>query len=298
MFDVVIVGGAVAGLSAGLLLGRCRRDVVICDAGRPRNRFSHAMHGFLSREGISPKEFLEISRNQIARFPNVQFREGTVTRIEREGDGFAVETGDGVRLKCRFVLLATGITDELPDLRGAEELYGRSLHHCPYCDGWEHRDEPLAVYGKGEAGIELASEMLVWSRDLIYFSDGVALAAPARDRLRGLGVEIIETKIDALVGNNGSLEAIVLSDGKRVERKAMFFIGPQHQNSELARKLGCDLEEGFVTCGEESETCVPGLYVAGNTSTGLQLAIVAAAEGARAAHAINTKLTEQTGPWP
>jgi len=295
MTDVLIVGGSVAGLSAGLLLGRCRRSVVICDAGRPRNRFSREMHGFLSREGISPAEFFKVCREQAAEFPNVRFHEGTVIALERDGDRFIAETDDGSRFQSRVALLATGIVDELPDLRGIEKLYGRSVHHCPYCDGWEHRDEPIAVYGKGDAGIELAGEMLIWSNDIVYFSDGAALSASARDRLAGLGIQTIETRISALAGTNGRLESISLADGRCVERRALFFAGAQRQNSELAQKLGCELEGGFVTCGEDAKTCVPGLYVAGNTSTGLQLAVVAAAGGARAAHAINTELMKRTG---
>jgi thioredoxin reductase len=290
MFDVAIVGGSIAGLSAALLLGRCRRNVAVCDNGRARNRFSHHMHGFLSREGIPPAEFLEVSRKQIAEFPNVRFHAGTVMGIQRGSDEFSLTLQEGAILRARTVLLATGIVDELPDLPGLEELYGRSVHHCPYCDGWEHQDEPIAVYGKGEAGIEMAEEMRIWSRDLIYFSDGENLSEPALGRLGKLGVKVVRTKISALSGENGKLDTILLSDGEGVARKAMFFVSTQRQNCDLADKLGCSFQGGFVTADDDLKTCVPGLYVAGNTSTGLQLAIVAAAEGTKAAHAINLEL--------
>jgi thioredoxin reductase len=293
MTDVVIVGGSVAGLSAALLLARCRREVIVCDEGLPRNRFSHQMHGFLSREGIPPSEFLQISRDQIAEFPNVRFHRDRIISIRGEGDGFEAETKDGIVFRCSIILLATGIVDELPDLPGIETLYGRTVHHCPYCDGWEHRDESLAVYGKGEAALELAKEMLTWSTDVVYFSDGLILSESARAKLAALGVGLVEKKIASLVGNGGKLEMVKLADGENYPRQAMFFVSSQRQNCDLARQLGCELKDEFVTCDNEAKTCVPGLYVAGNTSTGLQLAIVAAAEGAKAAHSINTELNER-----
>lgn len=290
MIEVFIVGGSVAGLSAGLLLGRCRRHVVICDSGRPRNRFSRHMHGFLSREGIPPSEFLQISREQLARFPSVQFHRALATSIARRGNEFAITTDDGARFRAQTVLLATGILDEIPDLPGIEDFYGRSVHHCPYCDGWEHQDEPIAIYGKGDAAAGLAEEMLIWSSDIVYFSDGATLSRSVRDKLERLGIDVVETKIVALRGAEGRLEFVELTNGDLCARQSMFFLSPQRQNCELAEKLGCELDAGFVICDGDAKTCIPGVYAAGNTSTGLQLAIVAAAEGAKAAHAINTEL--------
>lgn len=251
------------------------------------------MHGFLSREGIPPAGFLEISREQLAQFPDVQLFGGRVTAIEREGDGFRIHVDDNRRFRAPVVLLATGILDELPDLPGIKELYGISVHHCPYCDGWEHRDEPIAIYGKGDTAVELAEEMPLWSRDLLYFSDGIALPPSARDRLETAHIGIVETGIRTLHGSDGCLKSIELEDGTRIERRSMFFVSPQRQNTDLAKKLGCEIDAGFVTCDENARTCVPGLYAAGNTSTGLQLAIIAAAEGAKAAHVINVELLER-----
>jgi len=136
-------------------------------------------------------------------------------------------------------------------------------------------------------------EMLIWSLDVVYFSDGVLLVASERTKLDAMGVGLIETKITALVGKEGKLEMVKLAGGGSFPRKAMFFMSSQRQNCGLAQKLGCELREGFVACDDNAKTCVPGLYVAGNTSMGLQMAIVAAAEGAKAAHSINTELSEK-----
>lgn len=291
MLEVLIVGGSVAGLGAALLLGRCRRSVVICDTGLPRNRFSHHMHGFLSREGIAPAEFLDVCREQLLKFPNVQLRDGQIISIERDGEAFRAETKTGEVFVARAVLLATGIIDELPPIPGIEALYGTSVHHCPYCDGWEHQDEAIAVYGPGDPGMELALEMLSWSADIIYFSDGESVRESGRLKLQARGIGIIETKIAALHGHDGHLARVILADGECIDRKALFFMSSQRQNCDLASKLGCELKEGFVVCGTDSATNVPGLFAAGNTSSGLQLAIVAAAEGAKAAHSINTLLS-------
>lgn len=248
------------------------------------------MHGFLSREDIDPSEFLQISRDQLAKFPNVELHSGLVSSIEGERGAFDVQTREGVRFRSRTVLFATGILDEIPELSGIENFYGTSVHHCPYCDGWEHRDEPIAVYGKGDAAIGLAEEMLIWSDDIAYFSDGVPLSPSAASELDRLKIPAFQLKISALGGRDGSLEFVELADGTRCPRRAMFFSSSQRQNCELAGKLGCDLEGGFVICDGDAKTCVPGIYAAGNTSTGLQLAVVAAAEGAKAAHAINNEL--------
>ena len=295
VFDVIIVGGGPAGLSAALVLGRCRRRVLICDAGNPRNAKSHGLHGFLTRDGIEPAEFLRIGREQLRPYETVELREIEVTDARREDDGFEITLSNGERLRSRKLLLATGVVDEVPKLEGLDKFYGRSVFHCPYCDGWEFRDQPLAVYGRGENVVGLALELRLWSRDLVICTDGPGeITDKDRQRLEQHRISIREEKIARLEGNGDALEQIVFIDGEAIVVRGMFFSTGQHQASGLAEKLGCDFsEEGCVSTGEYETTNVPGLYVAGDASRLVQFVIVAASEGAQAAVAINKELMKE-----
>lgn len=291
MFDVIIVGAGPAGLSAALILGRCRRKVLVCDAGRPRNSASRALHGFLTRDGIEPAEFIRIGREQLRPYTTIQLRSEEVTHARQIDDGFEVKVAGDV-VSARKLLLATGVVDRLPDLEGLESFYGRSVFHCPYCDGWELRDQPIAIYGQGDRGAGLALELTGWSRDLIVCSDGPAtISAAERKQLEQLNVPLREERISRLEGTDGQLERIVFDTGEHILRRGMFFNTGQDQHCDLAASLGCDFtDRGAVRTGEYEMTNVPGLFVAGDASRAVQLVIVAAAEGAEAAFAINKAL--------
>ncbi len=294
MFDVIIVGAGPAGLSAALILGRCRRSVLLCDTGRPRNAASLAMHGFITRDGIPPDEFLRIGREQLQQYESVELRSISVSDARQLDDAFEVQLEDGTRVTSRKLLLTTGVVDELPEIEGIEKLYGRSVHHCPYCDGWEVRDQPLAIYGKGRHGYELALELTVWSRDLALCTNGEPLEEKQRQRLARNNIRVCEERITRLEGKDGILERIIFADGAVLPRRALFFFSEEHQHSDLPEKMGCDFtKRGAVRTGEYEGTCVPGLYVAGDSSRRVQLVIVAASEGAQAAFAINTELLKE-----
>ena len=293
MYDVIIVGAGPAGLNAALVLGRCRRRVLVVDDGHPRNASTRALHGFLTRDGVAPRELLALACDELARYETVVVRSGHVTDAKRGEDGFTITLANGEREESRFLLLATGVTDELPPLAGIEAFYGTSAHHCPYCDGWEHRDEPLAIYGEGSAGPDLALELTAWSRDLALLTNGATdVGARDRERLRERDIAIYEQPIARLEGQNGRLARVVFADGSSLARSAMFFHGGKRQKSDLAQRLGCEVDEtGMVPTGKYEVTEVPGLFVAGDASRSLQLAIIAAAEGASAAVVINGALT-------
>jgi thioredoxin reductase len=297
MFDVIIVGAGPAGLSAALLLGRCRRNVLVCDSGQPRNQASRALHGFLTRDGTSPLELRRLGRDELVRYPNVRVRDVEVIDARCEPGGFELVLRDGERLQTRMLLLATGRRDLVPDVPGFKRFYGRGVYHCPYCDGWEHRDQPIVVYGSGRLGAEIAREMLTWSSHLtLCTATGAALAEEDRRRVGSVGIGIVDTPIATLEGDaKGMLKAVVFADGAVLPCQALFFCEEcLPQRSALAERLGCDFDEqSSVVCKAHAATNVPGLYVAGNVRGGLHLAIMAAAEGAEAAIAVNEALLAQ-----
>ena len=296
MYDVIIVGAGPAGLSAALILGRCRRSVLMCDTGKPRNAASHAMHGYLTRDGIPPREFLAIGRKELERYDTVELRHISVESAQcRENGRFEVTLADGQCVVSRKLLIATGVVDNVPQLDGIGPLYGRSVFHCPYCDGWEVRDEPIAIYGRGDRGVGLSLELTVWSRDLVLCTDGPAgIEDTDRERLERNGIAVREQKIARLEGEDGILRCVVFEGGETLPRRALFFTTGQLQRSELAVALGCEInDKGTVHTGKYETTHLPGLFVAGDASRAVQWVIVAASEGAEAAFAINTDLIKE-----
>jgi thioredoxin reductase len=291
-FDCVIVGAGPAGLSAALMLGRCRRKVLVCDIGEPRNVRAAGLHNYLTRDGTRPAEFLDLARQEVARHPNVTFRRVEVLDAARSPDGFRIVCADGRQVAARKLLLATGVVDELPAIDGLEALYGTSVHHCPYCDGWEWRDQPIAVYGSGEEGKALALGLTVWSKDVVLCTGGPSgLTEEDLEQLAQEGIEVRQEPVARLEGRDGLLERLVFETGGSLPRRALFICSGQHQRSALARKLGCRFtSKGAVDTGTCEATDVPGLYVAGDASKEAQFVIVAAAEGAEAGMAINKAL--------
>jgi thioredoxin reductase len=295
MYDCIVVGGGPAGLSAALMLGRCRRRVLVCDVGEPRNRWSHAVHGFLTRDGLPPGTFLRMAREDLRPYDTVEIRSARVVDAARDPRGFEVQCEDGTRLRTRKLLLATGVVDELPDIAGLAELYGRSVHHCPYCDGWEWRDQPVGVYGRGDAAAGLALSLTVQTRDLVLCTDGPAVHSDwMRERLDTFDIRVREQRVVRLEGREGRLDRIVFEEGAAENRRALFFATGQRQASELPARLGCVFtEDGAVDTGRCEATNVPGLYVCGDASREAQFVVVAAAEGAEAGMAINKALLEE-----
>jgi thioredoxin reductase len=295
--DVVIVGGGPAGLSAALILGRCHRQVLLCDDNQQRNRASKAIHGLLGREGLPPSAFLDEARQELTRYKSVSFRGTRVTNIRPAEDGFAFDCADGTDGVASKVLLATGIVDELPEIAGIELLYGVSVHHCLYCDGFEYTGKSVAAFGRGDKGAELAVMMKHWIADVVACSDGTEVSADAARKLKQHGIPLWSEPIVALEGANGVLAKIKFKSGRDLARAALFFSTGCHQATDLFQRLGCKRDEkgGVVTDPATEGTSVPGVYVAGDVSRDVLLVSIAIAEGAKAAVAINKAFLRRDG---
>ncbi len=305
-YDAVIVGAGTAGLSAALVLGRSRRRVLVLDGGEPRNAPSAGAHGFFTRDGVHPGELLEIGREQLKPYGGVEYRAMRATEVSGSDGSFEVRLEDGDEVLARKLVLATGVVDELPETPGFRELWGRGVYHCPYCHGWEVRDRQLAVYAGGKdivGPVERAVLIRNWSRDLVVLSDGPSdLDAAGREKLDALDVTLNEKRIARLEGrNDGSedLSRVLFEDGSSLEREGLFCTPPQHQRSDLAEALGCEIvamgPAAAVVKAEPMtrETSVPGVYVAGDAGPPPQSVALAAATGSSAAAFLNHALCDE-----
>lgn len=294
MFDVIIVGGSVAGLSAALYLGRMRRQVLIFDTGKPCNRFSHASHGFLTRDGTAPAELLRMGREQLQQYTTISFQAEAVTAIVPQTDGFQVATATGSYI-ARKILLATGLRDELPPLRNVEQFWGGSVFHCPYCDGWEWRDQPLAIYANGEFALHLAKIVRNLTADLVVCTgEAATFSAADRQLLAANGIRLVETPVVGLEGTAGQLATIHFADGTQIARRALYLAPKLVQQSDLAARLGCTLsEDGLVQVDASMQSSVPGVYAAGDMTKNMRQVVAAAAQGATAGGMINMALSNE-----
>ena len=294
VWDVVIVGAGPAGLSAALVLGRCCRSVLVCDRGTPRSWASKAMHGFISRDGVAPSTFRRTARKELSRYPNVHYWRGEVKRVVRGDNAFGVYLQRRI-VRARKLLLATGVFDQLPAIPGFETLFGRSVFPCPYCDGWEYRGRPVAVYGRGSRGFEMTRALTAWTNDIVLCTDGPSrLSGAALQQLKRKHIAVRSGRIEQLSIVDRRLNEVVFGNGERLKRDALFFDTPSRPQSTLMVQLGCSMDRhGRIRCGQYEATSVPGVFAAGNVLSDVQLSIVAAAEGARAAFGINRALTRE-----
>ena len=298
-YDAIVVGAGTAGLSAALVLGRSRRRVLLLDGGEPRNVPSYASHGFFTRDGARPEELLEIGRAQLKPYPNVEYRAGRATEVSGSDGAFRVDLEAGEAASARKLVLATGVFDELPDIPGFLELWGRGVYHCPYCHGWEVSNRSLAVMVGGDEVLERAILIRNWSRDLVALTDGSPPGDEARARLGALGVPVYEKGIARLEGKADGSEGlawVVFEDGSSLEREGLFYGPPQRQRSGLAEALGCEIvamgpaAEVVKADPVTKETSVPGVYAAGDAGTPMQSIVMASASGTAAAAFLNHTL--------
>lgn len=299
-YDVVVIGGGPAGLSAALMLARGCKRVLLCDAGPARNAAAHEVHGFVTQDGVSPAEFRRTARTQLARYPGVEIREERVLSIDGERGQFQVTLPSGA-VGARRILLCVGMIDEIPALPGFRELWGRAIFLCPYCHGWEVRDLRFGYLAPSPQWLEWALFLKGWTREVRLFTSGLfEVPEETRAKLAQGGVSVEERPIRRLISRadqeSGAtpLEAIELADGALIPCDVLFARPPQRQVP-LVHELGLDLDEqGFVRVDPQRQTSRPGIYAAGDLITMMQGAVMAAAAGAVAAAMLNHELTVES----
>jgi thioredoxin reductase len=290
-FDVIVIGGGAAGLSAALVLGRARRRVAVIDSGEPRNAPAAHMHGYLSRDGMPPAELLQRGREEAGGY-GVEFVAGRVASVE---PGFVVRLEEGEALRARRLLLATGATDVLPQIPGAKDRWGRDFLHCPYCHGWEVRDQAVGVLSTGPGSVEHAHLIRQWSGDVVYFAHTYELPQIEREQLESRGIRVIDGAVQQLVVEHDALTAVALDDGRVVRCEALF-IRPnmRPRGGDLFEQIGCEVDGlGFVHVDDAARTSVAGVWAAGNVANPRAQVITAAGEGSAAAISINTDLVRE-----
>lgn len=286
-YDVMVVGAGAAGLNAALVLGRARRRVAVVDSGEPRNAPAAHMHGYLSRDGMPPRDLLAAGRAEVAGY-GVELVDDRVEGIE---PGFFVRLAGGRVLRSRRILVATGLADDLPDIPGVAERWGKDVMGCPYCHGYEVRDQPIGVLGGQPDSAGYALLVRQWSTDLVFFRHTGELADEDRERMTAVGVRIVERPVTRLVVDGDRLTGIELDDGTVVARTALFLRPPTTPYDELLTKLGCELDpNGRVAVDDTGRTTAFGVWAAGNVVDAGAGVIKAAAAGSVAAAAVNLDL--------
>ena len=271
-FDVIVAGGSFAGLSAAMQLARARRRVLVVDGGRPRNRFAHASHGFLGQDGQAPAAIIEAGRAQVLAYPTAELRLDEATHAAAEGDDFEVRLASGEAVRARRLVLATGVIDELADLPGLRERWGRSVLHCPYCHGYEVAGGRLGVLAVSEASLHQALLLPDWSSEVTLFTNGTfEPGEEQRSALAARGVRIDPRRVIEVVGEGERLDGVRVSGsaaGTVVPLDALFTGSRTRMASPLADQLGCAMDDGpfgpVIRTDAWKETSVPRVFAAGD----------------------------------
>lgn len=282
-------------MNAAVVLGRCRRKVLLFDTGQYRNRWSHGMHNYLTRDDILPPDFISISLTELDKY-GVKRIEKKVTKTRRNDEGIFVVTDENKeQYFSKKLLIATGVADNVPEVPGLKEMYGHSVFHCPYCDGWEVRDKVLGVYARNKEGWELALSLKTWSSRVTLYTDGKNNVKPAhREKLEANEIKIVQLPIARLQGSEGQLEKIIFTNGEEQACDALFFVNGFNQQCDLAETFGCEMSrKGVVVTNRLQQTNTPGLYIAGDADKDMHFVVVAAAEGAKAGVTINKELQKE-----
>lgn len=294
LLDVVIIGGSYAGLAAAMSLGRAMRHVLIIDSGTPCNRYTPRSHNFLTRDGEVPERLIALAKAQVLAYPTITFSVGRVVAAEKSQNFFCVTTEAGLVYRAKKILFSTGLRDSFPDIEGFTDCWGISVLHCPYCHGYEVRGQKVGLLEHGSMTYEFIKLVSQWAPDLVVFTEGKpVLSDEQRAVLSTKKIKIIDRKIYRIQHHEGKMNQVVIRDGDPIDLSILYAKPPFQQQCDLAIKLGCKLnDEGLFETNVLQQTCVPGVYVAGdNSSHGRALSVVIAA-GAVAGMYLNKEITD------
>lgn len=295
-FDVIIVGGSYAGLSAAMALGRALRRVLLIDGGKPANRFTPHSHNFITQDGKPPGEIAALARQQVDRYPTVKRIDGFVVNAEKIDQGLVVHLASHEVYSAGKLVFATGITDLFPDIPGFEDCWGKTVLHCPYCHGYEVRNQKTAILGNSEYAVEFGPLISNWTKDLSVLTNGEPpLAGEQRAKLERLRIPIIDSKIQELRHRQGYLEGVVFADGSFLPFTALYARPAFRQHTEVPALLGCAItEEGYINIDTSHRTSVPGVYACGDNVTRLRTVANAVSMGTTTGMMVNKDLVLET----
>lgn len=294
-FDVIIVGGSYAGLSAAMALGRSIRNVLIIDSGKPCNKQTPHSHNFITQDGQTPQQIAEAAKVQVLKYNTVTFYEDTVIGAVKIENGFIVNTLGGESFATHKLLFATGISDQMLDISGFAECWGISVLHCPYCHGYEVKHKPLGVIANGDMAFEFSRLIHNWSKNLVLLTNGQSTLTQQQTKMiKQHDIEIVEKEIIEIEHDKGYITNIVFKDGSKQKLTAVFAKIGFKQHSTLPEQLGCSInEQGFITVDDFQRTTIPGIYAAGDNTTMFRAVSGAVAAGTKAGAMINKELIEE-----
>ena len=297
-FDVIIIGGSFAGLSAAMTLGRAVRTVLIIDAGKPCNRQTPHSHNFLTQDGVAPAEIAAIARKQVLAYPTVNFESDAVVQVSGVNNDFTIATASGKEFSAKKILLATGVKDLMPEIPGFAACWGISVIHCPYCHGYEYREQSTGILANGEMAFEFVKLIDNWTKKLTLFTNGKAdFSLEKFEKIKNPNFEIIEKEIKELVHENGYLKRVLFTDESSQELDALYARVAFTQHTDIPVKLGCLLNKtGFIETDEYKKTSVAGVYAAGDNTSPFRAVSMATAAGTLAGASLNKELIEDQYP--
>jgi len=291
-FDVIIIGGSYSGLAAGMALGRALRQVLIIDSGKPCNEQTPHSHNFITQDGKTPKEIATLSKQQVEKYDTVKFFNDLATAGVKTEKGFTIHTASGETFSAKKIIFATGVRDIMQNITGYAECWGISVLHCPYCHGYEVRNEKTAILSNGEHAFEFSKLISNWTKDLTLFTNETStLSAEQTEKLGGHQIEIVETEIEKLEHTNGLLQKIIFKDGTITPIKVLYARSPFVQHCAIPKTLGCELtNEGYIIADAFQKTTTPGVFACGDNTTKIRTVANAIAMGTTAGMMANKEI--------